>query len=269
VSKDSLDISFGRAAFGDDPAAYHAARPAYPEALWDRLGERCGLGPGTAVFEVGPGAGAATERLLTAGADLVLAIEPDRRMAAFLEQRLGSPALDVLIAPFESAVLPKAFDLGVSATAFHWVEQRSGLAKAARGLKSGAWWAMWWTNFGDEDAPDPFHLATRHLFAETPRTPAHGTKGGRSFATDRAARLSDLASAGFVAGEVDFWPWNQALETAHLIALYATFSPIIAMAAPARARLLDGLAEIAERDFGGVVERPFSTILYTARRPQA
>lgn len=268
MSRGDLDISFGRTAFGDDPAAYHTARPAYPEALWRRLADHCGLGPGAAVFEVGPGAGAATERLLAAGADPVLAIESDHRMAAFLEQRLGSPALDVLVAPFEAASLPKGlFDLGCSATAFHWVEQQAGLAKVARALKPGGWWAMWWMNFGDEEAPDPFHLATRHLFAETPRAPAHGTRGGASFANDRAQRLADLAAADFIDAEVDFWPGAMRLETERLVALYATFSPIKAMRAPARARLLDALAEIAARDFAGVVERPCSTILYTARRP--
>ena len=30
MTRPSLDISAGRAAFGDDPAAYHAARPLTP-----------------------------------------------------------------------------------------------------------------------------------------------------------------------------------------------------------------------------------------------
>jgi hypothetical protein len=126
---------------------------------------------------------------------------------------------------------------------------------------------MWWHNFGAEEAPDPFHRATSHLFAETPRGPAHGTKGGRSFATNREARRADLAAAGFVEAEVDFWPWTARLETAQLVALYATYSPIMALSPDARARMLGGVAAIADRDFGGKVERPFSTILYTARRP--
>jgi hypothetical protein len=84
---------------------------------------------------------------------------------------------------------------------------------------------------------------------------------------DREARLADLARAGLEPAEVDFWPWTETLETSRLRALYATYSPIQALPPDARARLLDGVAAIAERDFGGKVERPFSTILYMARRP--
>lgn len=268
MSKESLDLAYGRSAFGDDPAAYHAARPSYPEALWARLDERCGLRAGTPVFEVGPGTGIATERLLAAGANPLLAIEPDARMARFLEQRLGSAALDVLNAPFETAVLPEGqFGLGVSATAFHWLDQASALAKIGAALRPGGWWAMWWMNFGPEGAPDPFEAATRHLFSETPRSPAHGRPGGPSFAMDREARLNDLAQAGLSDAAVDYWPLTLALETPRLQALYATYSPVQALPPVKRAAFLAELGAIADGDFGGQVERPFSTILYTARRP--
>ena len=54
----------GRTAFGADPANYHAARPAYPDWVFDILSRRCGLRPGAAVFEVGAGTGTASDRLL-------------------------------------------------------------------------------------------------------------------------------------------------------------------------------------------------------------
>jgi hypothetical protein len=127
---------------------------------------------------------------------------------------------------------------------------------------------MWWMNFG-EAASDPFREATQHLFAETPRSPAHGRPGGPSFAMDRQARLADLAGAGLEPAEVDFWPWTEILETARLRALYATYSPIQALPPDKRARLLEGVTAIADRDFGGKVERQFSTVLYMARRPLA
>jgi SAM-dependent methyltransferase len=267
VSHRVLDISAGRAIFGEDPAAYHAARPPYPEALYARLVERADLAPGTPVFEVGPGTGLATARLLALGAAPLLAIEPDARLAAFLAARLADPALEIIAAPFDEAHVPPArFALGVAATSFHWLDQPSALAKARRSLRPGGWWAMWWTNFGDAET-DLFREATRHLFSEAPRSPSHGRPDGPPFALDREARLADLARAGLEPAEVDFWPWTETLETSRLRALYATYSPIQALPPDKRARLLDGVAAIAERDFGGKVERPFSTILYMARRP--
>src|SRR5215208_4481156 len=80
--------------FGADPANYHDARPEYPERVYDLLTTRCGLGPGTATLEIGPGTGLATHRLLALGADPLVAVEPDARLAQFLTDRLqgASPA---------------------------------------------------------------------------------------------------------------------------------------------------------------------------------
>jgi len=268
MSRSELDISAGRAAFGDDPAAYHAARPPYPEELFEVLRRKCGLAPGAAVLEIGPGTGLATERLLAAGANPLLAIEPDARLAAFVEMRLASASLDLMGASLEDARLPDAvFDLAVAATSFHWLDQASALAKIRAALRPGSWWAMWWMNFGAEGAPDPFQAATHHLFSETPRSPAHGRPGGPSFAMDREARLNDLAQAGLSDAAVDYWPLTLVLETPRLQALYATYSPVQALPPVKRGAFLAELGAIADRDFGGKVERPFSTILYTAQRP--
>ena len=262
-----ISIAAGRAAFGEDPAAYRNARPPYPEALYERLVQRTGLAPGAVVFEIGPGPGLATGRLLELGADPLLAIEPDARLAGYLRGACPQPALSIVNQTLEEAELPVGrFDLGVAATSFHWLDQASALAKVRAALRPGGWWAMWWTNFSRSRGPDPFQDATRHLFAETPRAPSHGRRGGPSFAMDREARLADLADAGFVDAEVKVWPWTITLETEKLAALYATFSPIQALTVHQRRVFLDGLAEVAERQFGGRVQRWYSSVLYTARR---
>ena len=48
-----IDRSFGRKAFGADPASYHSVRPQYPDSVFATLVERCGLAAGTSVFEIG------------------------------------------------------------------------------------------------------------------------------------------------------------------------------------------------------------------------
>jgi len=260
----------GRRAFGHDPAAYDAARPDYPEPLYARLVERGCLRRGVAVFEVGAGTGLATRRLLALGAARLHAIEPDPRLADYLLGALGDPALSVDQASFEEADLPPgAFDLGVAATSFHWLEQGAALAKARAALKPGGWWAMWWNSFGGDRETDAFQAATDHLFTETPDSPSHGEGGGPPFALDQERRLDDLGAAGFEAANVDLWRWSSEYDTARLVALYATFSPIQALAAPRRRAFLEALAAIADREFGGRVERPSTTILYTARTPRS
>ena len=73
MARAEIARSFGRQAFGDDPAAYDRVRPDYPDWAYDALRERCGLGPGCAAFEVGAGTGIATRR---EGRNAVWAIDP-------------------------------------------------------------------------------------------------------------------------------------------------------------------------------------------------
>jgi SAM-dependent methyltransferase len=148
---------FGREAFGRDPVGYDAARPAYPDWVFDFLRERCGLVSGTVTFEIGAGAGKATRRLPELGANPLVAIEPDERLAAFLRETVPDKALRVVTAPFDEAILQRAgFDLGLSPTAFHWLNEDFALAKVVKLLRPGGWWAMLWNVFAILIAPTPF-----------------------------------------------------------------------------------------------------------------
>jgi hypothetical protein len=194
------------------------------------------------------------------------AIEPDPRLAAFLRETISSSALEIALTSFEEAALPaNAFDLGVAATSFYWLEQSIALAKAYHCLKPGGWWAMWWTHFGS-DEPDPFQAATDHLFVHTPDSPSIGERNRLPFALDQEARLQDLVAAQFSDPEVTIWRRNLTYETARLVDLYSTFSPIQALEPDSRRRFLSSLARVADEQFDGQVERPFITVLYTARR---
>ena len=133
-----IPLNDGRRLFGNDPKAYAEARPDYPDALYERLVARCGLRPGISVFEIGPGPGLATRRLLSLGASPLRAIEPDPRLANFLRENMESDSLEIDQVPFDEVMLPEAtFDLGAAATSFHWLEQASALAKVYRSLKPG------------------------------------------------------------------------------------------------------------------------------------
>jgi SAM-dependent methyltransferase len=172
MSQFFIDPKFGRVAFGDDPGGYHVTRPGYPEWVFEILCERCRLAHGTATFEIGAGTGTATRRLLELGASPLLAIEPDSRLATFLRETIRDKALSVSVSAFEDAALEKAsFDLGVSATAFHWLDEDMALMKVAELLRPGGWWAMVWNVFGDNSRPDPFHDATKALL-DGPSSPS-------------------------------------------------------------------------------------------------
>ena len=262
-----LARSFGRKAFGEDPANYDAARPDYPDWVFETLRERCGLGPACATFEVGAGTGKATRALLAAGADPLVAIEPDARLAAFLRSSAASPALQVVNAPFESAALPRAdFDLGLAATSFHWIEALAGLNRVAALLRPGGWWAMVWNVFGDATRPDPFHDATDALLNDGPKSPSQSAKGASN-----ALSVNDWMSAFGRSGafeDIDarVEAWELVIDPDQVVALYSTYSNIVAYPPDERQQVLAELRRIADQEFGARVVRNMVTVLYTARR---
>lgn len=154
----------------------------------------------------------------------------------------------------------------MAATSFHWVEPASGQAKALNLLRPGGWWAMVWNVFGDETRADPFHEATVGLLGgET--SPSAGAPGGPPFALDAGRRRIELKAAGFEAVGFEARPWTLILDPPAVRALYGTFSDVAQREPVDRERLLDALAEVAAREFGGRVERNMVTALHTARRP--
>ncbi len=256
----------GRRLFGSDPAAYELGRPGHADEVYDILRERCGLRPGTRVLEVGPGTGQATRRLLELGAAPIVALEPDPALAEFLAGRLDA-RVDIRESTLEDADLPDAaFDLAVAASSFHWVDEEIGLARIRDALVPGGWVALWWTAFGDANRPDPFRAATDGLMEGLPQSRS-AVEGGRPFAHDAEHRIAALERAGLT----DVLPcrieWWHTWDTDGIRGLFGSFSPVLSLDSERRERLLDSIAEIAERDFGGSVTKPLVTSLYTARKP--
>jgi SAM-dependent methyltransferase len=256
--------TFGRQAFGRDPGGYDAARPAYPDWVFDFLCERCGLAPNAATFEIGAGTGTATRRLLELGANPLFAVEPDGRLAGFLRETVVQKALTVVVAPFEEVVLQEAsFDLGLSATAFHWLAEDVALAKVAKLLRPGGWWAMVWNVFGDPRRSDPFHEATKSLL-NGPLSPSAGN-GEMPFALDAEVRLAALERAqAFDKVEHRTGTWSLVLDPDQTVALYATYSNINIR--PDREAVFAELRRVARDEFHGRVTRNMVTSLYVARR---
>jgi SAM-dependent methyltransferase len=262
-----IEPSEGRRLFGADPAAYDAARPGHAERVYEVLVERCGLAPGVRVLEVGPGTGQATRRLLDLGVNQLLALEPDPALAARLETSFGG-RIETWIVALEDAQLPAdTFDVAAAASSFHWVDEERGLAKIFATLRPGGWLATWWTLFGEGVKPDAFITATSPLLEDLPASPSRGREGRPAHALDSEARTRALRTAGFEDPEHDVVRWSTSWDTEGIRALYGTFSPIARLDQPRKNEILDGIAQIAEHDFGGRVERSLLTSLYTARRP--
>jgi ubiquinone/menaquinone biosynthesis C-methylase UbiE len=123
---------------------YDAARPGYPEALFDALGPL----EGAVVVEGGCGTGIATRRLIERGAK-VIGVEIGPKMLRRAIER--SPELMALQG--DAARLPiadQSADLLCFAQSWHWVDERVRVEEAHRVLHLGGKWAAWWSHARDD-----------------------------------------------------------------------------------------------------------------------
>lgn len=261
----------GREAFGGNPAAYLEGRPDYPDGLYAMLDELGCTKATSSAFEIGPGAGQITGRLLDLGIGQLTAIEPDQRLADFLSTRFASQwggRLSLQAVPFESARLPDgSFDLGIAGTSFHWLDPRSALDMIHRALRPGGWWVACWNVFMDPAGPNTFIDATRHLFATLRKTPGMGERGKPPFALDAMERCAELESAGFQNIRHQTFRRELIFDADQVVALCRTFSQIATLPADERQTILAALRKVAVNKFHNAVKQVIITPVYAAQRP--
>ena len=251
------------ATFEKDPVGYAAGRPGYPAEIFTLLEERCGLGEGTHVVEIGPGTGQATAELLRRGAH-VHAVEPGAGLARHLiAQHVGEP-LEVTVGSFEDAVLPDAAaDLVVAATSFHWVEPEIGPPKVLAALRPGGWAAIWWNLFYDPRGPDEFSRALDPIFEE------FGDVESPAFVDARQEEhwVPLLRETGFddVTASASRGRSTRPRRTSWRCSARSPtcgYDP-----APSRTQVLARIGAVADDEFGGRVRRTYQAVLYTGRKP--
>ncbi len=128
-----------------DPLAdhYDAARPHYPDELYDAVATLAGLPwRGAVVADVGAGTGIASRAMLARGA-WVVAVDVGETMLRVLRGRTPTPAAvvgDAHRLPLRDA----SVDLVTFAQSWHWVAVAPAAAEAARVLRPGGALAVWW-----------------------------------------------------------------------------------------------------------------------------
>jgi SAM-dependent methyltransferase len=112
---------------------YERGRPGYPDDAVAYLVRRLGIGPGTAVLELGAGTGKMTELLVYTGARIV-AVEPVAAMREALERNV--PTARVIDGTAEDVPLPDgSVDAALAAQSFHWFDGDRALAEIHRVLR--------------------------------------------------------------------------------------------------------------------------------------
>src|SRR5215207_9576642 len=126
------DKSFDRIA-----VEYDAVRPGYPSTVYDRIIEFGSLTPESKVLEVGVGTGKSTKPLAERGFD-ILGLEPGADLSAIARSNLAAfSRVAIMTTTFEASTIERgAFELALSAQAFHWLAPELRLARFAEALRA-------------------------------------------------------------------------------------------------------------------------------------
>jgi SAM-dependent methyltransferase len=244
---------------------YHEVRPGYPAALFDDVVSLSGIPLGGQVLEIGCGTGKATLPLARRGYR-ILCLEPGASLAAVSRRNLTAfPRVEVRDCSFEGwALAPGAFDLVVAATSFGWVDPTVRYWKTAAALRPGRCIALFWNAHVQLPGQDHFFEAVQEVYRR--HTPEMVGRPLYMSELPTSVEREFIASDLFEQVVVKHYPWTETYDTDRYLKLLQTFSGHIALPEATRRALLDDIAALIAREFGGQVVKHHVAVLQVARR---
>jgi SAM-dependent methyltransferase len=273
-----------RASFNEAASLYDGARPDYPDVVFDDLIALSGVPAGGEILEIGPGTGKATVPLARRGFS-ILGIELGEQMAALAREKLVDyPQARIEIGTFEEWPLPEAaFDLAVSASAWHWIDPSIGYAKVARALKPGGSLGLMWSSQWRADSPDNHHVTSEtsasddqysqftQALQEVYQRVAPEMVAARAErhypGAQRYVRADAVEASGyFHPPEMRNYRWETSYDTARYLRLLDSYSSYRVLDPALHERLFAAIGDLIETRFGGKLTRRWRADLYVAQR---
>jgi SAM-dependent methyltransferase len=253
-----------RASFDAVASLYDEVRPGYPDVIIDAIVELSGLPAEGRILEIGCGTGQITRPLARRGY-AILALELGLALAALAAEHLRPyPQVHILPLAFEDwPVEPGAFDLVLSAQAFHWIDPAFGLAKASEALNSHGAIALVWHL--DRSEHTDFYQATRPLYERF--LPSDAQRSHVDTLEQQAMRYQvALGQSHAFAGLTTIrHPWQRQYTGPQFLKLLQTFSNHQALPEPAKTQFFQGMETTLAR-FGNMVTRHYETLLLVAHK---
>jgi SAM-dependent methyltransferase len=242
-------------------AQYEEVRPGYPESAVDEILRFGELAAGSRALEVGCGTGKATRLFLARGLELTC-LEPGPKLIEVA--RAACPGrVRFEPAKFEDWPLERgAYDLVFAAQSFHWVDARTGYAKAGQALRAGGTLALFW-NRPREVASE---LRSRLDELYEARAPGLDELTPEVLARVEESIAASIAATGLFEGpQRRGFRFSQRLPSLRYVALLETYSAHAVLPDAQRRHLLSGVAELVDAA-GGEIEVHYETVVHLARR---
>jgi SAM-dependent methyltransferase len=254
-----------RTTFDEVAALYDAVRPGYPAEIYDDIRALSGVPDGGDILEIGCGTGQATLPFAQRGYRITC-VELGAELAAIARRNLAAyPNVEVRVGAFETAPLPEAaYDLIISATAFHWVAPES-YPKLACVLRPRGAIALFWNKHIAGAVDGGFFDRIQPIYREHVPEFAGDWKGLPSAdnVPDESAALT--AAGPFGPFTVRRYPWVACYDAERYVNLLNTYSDYLALPVDRRQRVYGDIARVIDHEFGGQIAMQYLAVLYVAQ----
>lgn len=252
-----------RTIFDNVAKLYDEVRPGYPEPLIEDVIALSEIEPGGGILEIGCGPGKATIPFARRGYAM-FCLELGRDLASLASENCRSyPDVRVVNISFEDWPLrSEAFDLVISAQAFHWISPEVRFSKTAAALKDGGSLALFWNH-----KPDPktvFFDALTEVYHQ--KAPELADSLYKPSPEELIKRIAKAIERSRLFGEVVIrrYPWSERYTTEGYLKLLNTYSDHLNLEHERRRDLFESIGALID-EFGGVVDRPYLAVLYCAK----
>jgi SAM-dependent methyltransferase len=258
-----------RSTFDEAASLYDEVRPGYPEDLFDDIVSLSRIPAGGRILEIGCGTGQATVPLARRGYR-IQCIELGENMAAVARRNLKRyPNAEVRTGAFEESFLQEgAFDLAVSATAFHWLDPAVAYPKAARALRDGGSLALFWNVHVHSDASEGFFVAAQRIYEhEAPEIVGPEDYKGLPRPHQVPDRTEEIQNTGLFGSIITrHYRWDETYDSWGYLRVLNTYSGHRSLNDDTRERLFCGIADLIDNRFDGRIVKGYLTTLYVAHR---
>ena len=250
-----------RRVFDTIPEQFDRWRCRYTPALFAHLIAAAKVNAQSAVLELGPGTGQATEPLLAAGCRYT-AIELGDNFAQVLRKKYGSlPHFRLIHDDFITHDFGRErFDLIYSAATIQWIPEEIAFRKTFSLLKPGGMLAVILTK-GDYRAPN------EALFQRIQQVYDAHFKPATPY-THRKFPYRAACEYGYEGFEEHHFPGQRVMSADEYVAFSGTHCDHIVIPEPHKTQLFEGLRD-AVNAFGGTIVFRDDHVLYTVRKPMA
>lgn len=256
-----------RITFNQDAALYNAARPGYPEQLFEDIIAFSGIRAQGRMLEIGSGTGQATVPFARCGYHID-GIELGANMAALARKNTAAyPGVQIFTGNFEDWALESAaYAIAFSAQAFHWIDPAIRYQKVVQALKPDGTIALFWNTHVHTPASQGFFEQVQPIYEKLFPQQSKTSALPSSDDLDEPEKAELERTGLFEDITVKRYRWEISYDTSSYIRLLSTYSDHRIQSEQTRERLFVAIADLIDTKFNGHITKGHLTMLYLAQR---